>query len=169
MGKAGYDTASPHNEDAAEGGMGSLYSRFGPTQQDERKCDVGRVISMDGHELFSQLCTSLTLIKVVQCGSVYLQKKRTMRLWRDWLAQCAFKSIDFTRDGTSMEGCRSTSQEHSLFGSKLDRMIWTDQSQNVGLRVRVQSRESSLEGRHGRLQNADEDEPISYDLAIEGM
>lgn len=169
LGDAGHARAPLKNDGTAGSGLGGLYSRFGAAQRDAQKCDVGQVIDMDGHELFSQLCTSLTLIKPMQYGHVYVQKKRTLRLWRDWLAQCASNSIEFIQDDTSGERSRSTSQERSLFSSELDRTIWTDQSQNVGLRVGVHDRKSSLEERHDRMQNADEDQPVSYDLDIEGM
>lgn len=169
LGEAGHARAPLKNDGTAGSGLGGLYSRFGPAQRDGQQCCVGQVIDMDGHELFSQLCTSLTLINSMQCGHVYVQKKRTLRLWRDWLAQHASNSIDFTQDDASGERGRSTSQERSLFNSELDRTIWTDQSQNVGLRVSVHDRKSSLEERHGRMQNADEDQPVSYDLDIEGM
>lgn len=170
LGDAAHTGAPPHriNDDATGSGLGRLYSRFGPAHRDEQKCGVGQVINMDGHELFSQLCTSLTLIKIVQYDHVYVQKKRTLRLWRDWLAQCAFNSINLTRDSASVERSRTTSQEPSHFSSEFDRTIWTDQSQNVGLKVWVCVGKSSLEG-HGRLQSADEDQPVSYDLNVEGM
>lgn len=38
----------------------------------------------------------------------------------------------------------------------------------MGLKVWVHVGKSSLEG-HGRLQNPDEDQPVSYDLDVEGM
>lgn len=127
------------------------------------------MINMDEHELFSQLCTSVTLIKTVQNGRVYVQKKRTFRLFRDWLARCASHSNDFIRDGVCVERIQVTSQECSLSSSELDRTIWTDQSKNVGLRVRVHDSKSSTEEQHGQLQNTDKDQPVSYDLEIEGM
>lgn len=169
LGAAAHARASPSNDNTAKSGPGVLYSRFGPAQRDEQKCNVGRVINMDEHELFSQLCTSLTLIKTVQNGRVYVQKKSTFRLFRDWLARCASHSNDFIRDGVCVERIQVTSQECSLSSSELDRTIWTDQSQNVGLRVRVHDRKSSMEEQHGQLQNTDKDQPVSYDLEIEGM
>lgn len=124
---------------------------------------------MDGHELFSQLCTSLTLIKIVQYDHVFVQKTRTLRLWRNWLTHCASNSIDFIRDSESPERSRNTIQGRSHCNSELDRTIWTDQSQNVGLRVLVCDRKSSPEERRGRPQSTDEDQPVSYDLDVEGM
>ena len=150
--------------------MRGLYSRFGPAQRGEQKGDVGRAINMDGHELFSQLCTSLTLISVVQYGHVHVQKERTVRLWRDWLAKYASNPIILTQDSASMERRPSpTTHEYFRFSSELDRTIWTDQSQNVGLRVRVHDRRSSLQQRDAQLHSADEDQPVSYDIYIEGM
>lgn len=169
LGLAGHAGASPTSDDVAGGGLRGLYSRFSPAQCDQQKWGVGRVINMDGHELFSQLCTSLTLIKIVQCGHVYVQEKNTVRLWRDWLSQCASYSTELIRGGASVERSRSSSQERSLFSSEFDRTIWTDRGQNVGLRVRVHDRKSSLEERHDQFQNVDEDPPVSYDLDIKGM
>ncbi|MCJ1469588.1 hypothetical protein MMC07_008223 [Pseudocyphellaria aurata] len=166
LSRAGHAGASPTSDDVAGGGLRGLYSRFSPAQCDEQKWGVGRIINLDGHELFSQLCTSLTLTKIVRCDHVYVQENRTVRLWRDWLAQCASCPIDLIRDGASVERSRSSSQERSPFSGELDRTIWTDQDQNVGLRVRVHDRKSSLEERHDRFQDADEDQPVSYDLDI---
>lgn len=169
LGAAAHARALPSNDDAAKSGLGGLYSRFGPAQRDEQKCNAGRVINMDEHELFSQLCTSLTLIKTVRYGRVYVQKKRTFRLFRDWLARCASHSNDSIRHGVCVEWNQVTSQECSLSSSELDHTIWTDQSQNVGLRVRVHDSKSSAEEQHGPLQDADKDQPVSYDLDIEEL
>ena len=150
--------------------MRGLYSRFGPWQRGEQKGDVVRVIYMDGQEIFSQLCTSITLISVVQYGHVHVQKERTLRLWRDWLAKYASNPIVPTQDGASVEWRQcGTIHERFRFSSELDRTLLTDESQNVGLRVRVHDRKSSLQQRDAQLQDADEDQPVSYDIYIEGM
>lgn len=110
---------------------------------------VTRTVSMDSHELFSQLCISVVLVQVGPRRGIFLScmeilKKKTARIWRQWLLENSINSAEGERERT----------------------IWVDHGQNVGLKVRV--REKKWKQHVPILQNKDENQAISYDLDLEG-
>lgn len=109
-----------------------------------------RTVNLDSYELFSQLCINVALVKVGPRRGVFLScidilKKRTARIWRQWLLE---------------NSCDSAHGEP-------ERMIWADQHQNLGLKVRV--REMKAKHHASILQPIDENEAISYKLKLEGV
>lgn len=123
----------------------SLVSRS--EDEDER---MTRNIHLDNDELFSQLCISIALVQLGPRHGVFLSctdilKKRTARIWRQWLLENSSVSVD-------------GGPEH---------IIWADQAQNVGLKVQVRE----MKGKHHApiLQLMDENQAISYKLELEGV
>lgn len=109
-----------------------------------------RTVQLESCELFSQLCTSVALVEVGPRRGVFLScvdilKKKTIRIWRQWLLE---NSYDPTGKAS---GC----------------VIWADQNQNVGLKVRVRE----IEGKNHVpvLQPQDENQAMSYQLDLEGV
>ena len=136
------------------------------SQPDRRKGVVKRTVNMDVHELFSQLCVSIALVQQGPRQGVFLSfmdvlKTTTTRIWRHWLSANA--SIE--RKGSEAEKkdnkyVRSTETDDPKY------IIWIDKNRNVGLRVRV--REKRWRRTTPILQHRDEDQPVSYDLELEG-
>ncbi len=117
-------------------------------------------IFLDEDELFSQLCTSASLVKVGSKRGLFLGhtsiSKDVVRVWRHWLAtQAAYEPQDRS------EACAGSEPRNNM-------ILWTDyRTQNVGLLLRVVEHEAS----HGAplLIRADEDPPMSYSLQYEKL
>ena len=121
---------------------------------------VTQIISLDAHELFSQLCVSANLVKIGPRRGVFLScidllRKTTPRIWRTWLAEKA--KISSTSDSALGELQNDRDRTH---------VIWVDSQRNVGIRVRVRERRW-YQGRPVLMYH-DEDEAVSYSLELEG-
>ncbi|PMD52596.1 uncharacterized protein K444DRAFT_202224 [Hyaloscypha bicolor E] len=108
---------------------------------------VSQDILLESHELFSQLCTRVNLVKgsprrglFHSCVSV---GEGILRVWRDWLAEQA-----------KCEG-----------GGNGD-ILWADSKKTVGLRVKVVERDAVPVGPPFR---AGEERDVSYTLFYEGV
>ena len=108
-----------------------------------------RTVNLDNFELFSQLCISIELVQLGLRHGVFLScidilKKKTARIWRQWLLENSSDSVD----------------------GRPERIIWADEGRNVGLKVQVKE----LKGKHHApiLQLIDENQAISYKLGLEG-
>lgn len=119
-----------------------------PCPEDEDEL-MTRTVNLDNDELFSQLCLSIALLQVdprhgMILGCIEILRKRTARIWRQWLLENSSDSAD----------------------GEPERIIWIDQGQNVGLKVKVQE----IKGKHRApiLQLIDDNQPISYKLGLEG-
>jgi hypothetical protein len=111
---------------------------------------IRRAVILDTYELFSQLCISVALVEVSPRRGVFLNcidilKKRTARIWRQWLMERSYDSAD----GES---------EH---------VIWADQCRNVGLKVRI--REMKGKNDVPVLQLLEENPAVSYTLELKGV
>lgn len=83
-----------------------------------------------------------------------------MRIWRDWLA----KQKDPTERLSELGDVEGDDEGDNK--SPDSRMLWTDSSKNVGLRVRVRRRKWRREV--PVLIHQDEDSPVSYSIDLEG-
>ena len=131
-----------------------------------------RTVSMEAHELFSQLCVSASLVQVGPRRGVFLScidvlKKTTTRIFRDWLAGKTVTSNDpdpdlVVSEISSNDRCSNpkTSRDQSR------RLMWADQENNVGLRVRAHERKWRRNA--PVLMHQDEDQAVSYSLELAG-
>ena len=153
---------------AREGTLRRLYSHFRPAQEDPEpkiyrphpagdipgsRRRVSEIVSLEAHELFVQL---RFLVAVVQTGprrgfflSLENVMDKTLRIFRKWLAE----------RGEAVKELGSLEAEG-------DGMLWVDQNEIVGLKVRVQERK--WRGEAPMLLHRDEDQAISYTLELEG-
>ncbi|RFU31111.1 hypothetical protein B7463_g5221, partial [Scytalidium lignicola] len=125
-------------------------------------------INLESYELFTQLCTVTSLIKVGPKRGLFLScvniSESVVRVWRQWLAEQA-ESYRRNRHIQLKNKSRAT------FGEARERnfenILWADPHKTVGLRLRVKQRnDTSLP----ILMHRDEDdEPVSYTLEYEGM
>ncbi|KAK2626388.1 hypothetical protein QTJ16_004650 [Diplocarpon rosae] len=108
-------------------------------------------IHLESHELFSQLQTITSLVKVGPRRGLFLSSvnisEDILRIWRPWLA---------ARAGSS-------AGEADLEGR--EGLLWVDRQKNVGLRVGVVEREETT----AVLVGTDEDAPVSYTLQYEEL
>ena len=162
-----------------------LYCRFSPNWELSNDRWVTTVV--EPCNLFSQLCSEVFCTNVerntgAQIDScAYILQKKTFRLWRDWLFWCESISNDPTDYGAVKEESRSN-EKPSIPFREFEPILWTDQSRNVGMRVRArrsnsrpdtQTLRSTNEFQRARarwlLGNTNEDQAESYQLELEGM
>lgn len=131
------------------------------TTTEQQFDSVTHNISLDVHELFTQLSVTAALVQVGPRRGVFLSfidvvDKKTPRVWRGWLAERAMKIRSSVSEGQRNEVDHQSSS-----------MIWADQGKTMGLKVRV--KEKKWRGAAPVLIHRDEDPAISYSLELEGM
>lgn len=117
---------------------------------------VTHIVSLDPHELFTQLSVTAALVQIGPRRGVFLSfidviDKKTPRVWRDWLADKARDPV------TERRGPRQ---------DELAPMVWADQGRTLGLKVRVKERQWRKDV--PILVHKDEDQAVSYSLDLEG-
>jgi hypothetical protein len=127
-----------------------------------------QIVSLESHELFSQLCTIANLVKAVPNVGFLLScitiGEGVIRIWRDWLAERAV--VPHTNGKSSLEtSSRSVASTAASYEDR-ERMLWLDNGCNVGIRLRVIEREDL-----GTpiLMRLDEDAHVTYNIEYEGM
>lgn len=127
-----------------------------------------QIVSLESHELFSQLCTIANLVKAVPNVGFLLScitiGEGVIRIWRDWLAE---RAVLPRSKGKSSPGTysRSANSNATSFEDR-ERMLWLDNGCNVGIRLRVIEREDL-----GTpvLMRLDEDAQVAYSIEYEGQ
>ncbi|KAI5919820.1 hypothetical protein F4810DRAFT_468645 [Camillea tinctor] len=148
----GTDGLSEAGADASLENMNRLYTRFRPFLGDEQRRPRARrpttavlqgkeaplvelpslEISLESGEILSQLCTVANLVKVGPRKGLFLSIAQVadgvIRVWRDWL-----------RD----QAANSSALKQQRAKPRLDdpSILWTDSSQDVGIKFRVVEKE----------------------------
>tara|TARA_R110002060_G_scaffold43424_5_gene54853 strand:- start:3053 stop:3739 length:687 start_codon:yes stop_codon:yes gene_type:complete len=126
---------------------------------DDHNQFVCQNIHLESHELFSQLQTITSLVKVGPKRGLFLSSVNIgdsiLRIWREWLAERAGAGFSGENGESSAEAARQ----------RAERLRWVDNSETVGLRLRVVEREEDTPV----LVRKDEDPAVSYTLQYEGM
>lgn len=122
---------------------------------------VKQVVSLEGHELFTQLCANANLVQPGPrrglFGSIQPLEEGVVRVWRDWLG----KMVSSGRNGESS----SDRVRRAIVGD--ESVLWIDLKKHVGLRVRVYRRD--LRRRMPVLWSASEDDvAVSYEIEYQG-
>jgi hypothetical protein len=127
-----------------------------------------QTISLESHELFSQLCTNTILVKVGPKRGLFLSAvtvgEGVIRVFRRWLAEHA-TSPD-SRPSTPLLRPAVSNTEGIIGNDAKKRMLWVDNKTNVGVRFKVVDREDL--GSTPVLLRTDEDAPVTYTLEFEG-
>ena len=131
---------------------------------------ITRAVSMESHELFSQLCVSASLVQVGPRRGVFLScmdvlKKTTTRMFRDWLGGKTRTSND-PDPNISEPSTNGTANKPSSSSEQSRRLMWVDPENNVGLRVLAHERKWMRNA--PILIHQDEDQAISYSLELVG-
>ena len=186
------------NDPNSRGTFQKLYSHFRPTRKDlepivrphpagdipgTRTSDaaglsrsprdaetVRQNVSLEAHELFSQLCFSAGLVQVGPRRGVFLSNidivdRKTIRIWRQWLAEMARKREEgYNSAAKASSGDLLEASNDS--GDDLEQLIWVDQNKIAGLKLYVKERKWRRD--MPLLIHKDEDQAVSYSLELEG-
>ncbi|KAI4163319.1 MAG: hypothetical protein LQ342_003054 [Letrouitia transgressa] len=156
--------------------LGDLYSRFKPrrahpagdvpgsrtshndqgsrnSKDAERVNLVTQSLSLDAHELFSQLSVTAALVRLGPRWGIFLSltdivEKKTLRVWRDWLARRS--------EAYEISGRPSTAGKLGIIDDGSDSILWASPSKTLGLKVRV--KEQKWRRDHPILVHKDEDQ-----------
>ncbi|KAI9756666.1 MAG: hypothetical protein M4579_003755 [Chaenotheca gracillima] len=124
---------------------------------------VTQIVTLDSHELFSQLCTVTSLVRDAPRRGLFHSfvtiGEAVVRVWRTWLAEQARHTSAISAVETEVNGRLTNDQDPAK------RMLWFDSSQNLGLLLRV--RERQWRRPQPILMHRDEEQPVSYFLDYE--
>lgn len=151
---------------------------------------VKQIISLEDHELFSQLCATVNLVRNgprmgLFRSFVSINDESVVRVWKNWLARrtivessfsnsCA-DSLDYgishsdvniplpLRKGGQSQGDSTITHEHIAADESI---LWFDLQKHVGLRVSV--RETKWAGDPLVLLD-NEDEVVTYEVEYKGL
>lgn len=123
---------------------------------------VSQNVNLDAHELFTQLRLMASLVQVGPSRGFFLSiesivEKKTTRLWRHWLAESAKRTHSSIANS-------DRAPEDVLHDT--DSLVWVDQNNIAGLKVRVKERSWKRDA--PLLLRQDEDQAVSYSLDLEG-
>jgi hypothetical protein len=180
-----YSRFRPHRRELEDGGRrvarrpGDIPgSRTYPgTAQDKFSGEiVKQTVSLEAHELFTQLVAQVNLVKIGPYNGLFSAfvdiEEGVLRVWRKWLGEIAAKGnrvIDTSKEKAEEVGgakgeIRKPDDMES--GSEDQRILWVSTARNTGIRFNV--RERKLRRDTPILIRNDEDLPVSYDVEYDG-
>jgi hypothetical protein len=183
-----YSRFRPHRRELEKGGRhvrrppgdvpGSrTYPRPPPDKFDGET--VKQILSLDGHELFTQLVAQTNLVKIGPRHGLFASfvgiEEGVVRVWRQWLRDMAAK-------GTAVVSNASPKiAEHESKGKGAERdileesnrlddpsILWVSQAKNTGLRFNIEERKLRRDVPI-LIRADDEDMPVSYEIEYDGM
>lgn len=139
---------------------------------------VKQVLSLEAHELFTQLVAQTNLVKIGPRNGLFTcfvpVEEGVIRVWREWLRDVAMKYKDGTPShvleengskGKDEVGAVDVPSEHSSIDD--ERILWVSPSKDTGIRFNV--RERKLRRDIPILVRADEEDmPVSYEIEYDG-
>ncbi|MCJ1405903.1 hypothetical protein MMC11_009134 [Xylographa trunciseda] len=134
-------------------------------------------VSLDSHELFSQLCVVTNLVQLGPTRGVFYGFANVadgvVRIWRERLAQTVEADSENAEEVPHRfpDEAESSKEQAKVFAivEEVDagaRSLWVDSRKNVGIRVRIKQR--SWKQDVPVLLHADEDPAVSYVMEFEG-
>jgi len=124
---------------------------------------VAHVVSLEGHELFAQLCAAASLVRpgprAGLFGSVQRVEEGVVRVWRGWLGGRAGRAVRAGADGRAAVDPEDLESDESV--------LWVDLRRHVGLRVSVRSREWKR-NMPVLWSASDDDVAVSYEIELQG-
>lgn len=181
-----YSRFRPHRRELEDGGRRVVRrpgdipgSRTYPgTTQDKFKGDVVKqTVSLEGHELFTQLVAQTNLVKIGPYKGLFSAfvdvEEGVLRVWRHWLSEMTAKNggstpgvreEDVAEVGKGKEAVREVAEE--LFDPNDKRILWVSMAKNTGIRFNIKERKLRRDA--PILIRNDEDMPVSYDIEYDG-
>lgn len=126
-----------------------------------------QLLTLDGSELFTQLCSVVNLVKlgprhgIFQC--IVEVDESVVRVYRDWLADMA-SSQGFTKNRSKFRD--EASSQFPLVDPEDKNIVWAGSKKNIGLRFKITER--TIRRDKPVLMYADEDSTVTYDIEYEG-
>lgn len=178
-----YSRFRPHRREVQDGGRrvarrpGDIPGSrtFPGTAQDKYEGElVKQTVSLEGHELFSQLVAQANLAKIGPHGlpiAFVDVEEGVLRIWRKWLSATAARNTsadaqkeDIPETGKGKEVVYEVTEE--MFDPDDERILWVSTEKNTGIRFNVKERKLRRDA--PILIRNDEDLPVSYDLEYDG-
>jgi hypothetical protein len=176
-----YSRFRPHQRELEESGRRVLRrpgdvpgSRTFPgTAQEEYKGEtVRQTLSLESHELFTQLVAQTNLVKIGPRHGLFTcfvdVEEGVLRVWKDWLAEMAARGRQDSatvlqqaveKVGKGKEVAREVKEKVDLDDKSI---LWVSSSKNTGIRFNVKQRKFRRDT--PILIRADEDIPVSYEI-----
>jgi len=125
---------------------------------------VKQLVSLDAHELFTQLCAQSSLVRMGPHGlltSSVTIEEGVVRIWREWLARMVG-----TPNTTAAADNKGKAQVVEQQVCEDERVLWVDNAKNVGLRLKVKERKWRRD--NPILVSSEEEVAVSYSIEFEG-
>ncbi|ORY00674.1 hypothetical protein BCR34DRAFT_108465 [Clohesyomyces aquaticus] len=143
---------------------------------------VKQILSLDGHELFTQLVAQTNLVKIGPRNGLFTcfveVEEGVVRVWREWLRDMATKedgTIPRTADlvveelgkgrGKGKEAVREIPEAPKKMSD--ESILWVTPSNNTGLRFNIKERRRRREA--PILMEINEDMPVSYEIEYDEL
>lgn len=131
---------------------------------------VSHNITLEAHELFSQLCGCVNLVKLGPRRGLFLScvsvGEGVMRIWRAWLAEMT-RHVPTSPEPASNRRSDGDAENGNGTDTGKERMVWIDNGRNVGIKVVVRERKWRRD--QPILISRDEDVAVSYEIGFEGQ
>ena len=151
--------------------------------KEEEQDAVRQILSLEGHELFTQLCAVTNIVRVGPRNGLFRSfvevQEGVVRVWREWLARRASmdaggteSTIEISALNLDKPNGKNVIRENDVDGTGIidicndDRILWIDMPKNVGLRVDVS--EKKWRRNMPVLMHADEEVSVSYEVVYQG-
>jgi hypothetical protein len=202
-----YETEAEDEANIGErlGKMRSMYSRFRPHQRELEETGrrvlarpgdvpgsrtfpgaakekyegetVKQILSLEGHELFTQLVSQTNLVKIGPRHGLFTcfvdVEEGVMRVWKDWLAERAATGRQ-ERAAALAEPVQEVGKGKEIVRGEIEekvdlddpRILWVSASRNTGISFNV--RERKFRRDTPILIRTDEDLPVTYEIEYDG-
>jgi hypothetical protein len=140
---------------------------------------VRQLLSLEGHELFTQLCAICNIVQVGPRNGLFRTfvevADGVIRVWRDWLASMSRQTGDVSVSSASQKTSLSTVSKgkeiqvlhrDSVQTHENSGILWIDSKKDVGLRLKVT--EKKWRSNMPVLIHADEEMSVSYEIEYQG-
>lgn len=179
-----YSRFRPYQRELEDGGrrvrLGDIPGSrtFPGTVQDKYKGEsVKQLLSLESHELFTQLVAQTNLVKIGPRHGLFTSfvevEEGVVRVWKDWLEKMAAKSGSLNTDALR-EVVEEVDKGKEVVVEVRDeetnvedtRILWVSPLKNIGIRFNVKERKFKRDT--PILLRADEGLPVTYEIEYDG-
>jgi hypothetical protein len=137
---------------------------------------VKQILSLEGHELFTQLCCVTNLVRTGPRQGIFRSfitiEEGVIRVWKHWLSRMSSTIEDNSHSVTEEQRSASKGKEVERSEGATDarddwRVLWVDTSKNVGLRIKVT--EKKWRRQMPVLVHADEEISMTFEIEYQGI
>jgi hypothetical protein len=180
-----YSRFRPHQRELEDGGRrvrpGDIPGTrtFPGTVQDKYQGEtVKQTLSLESHELFTQLVAQTNLVKIGPRHGLFTSfvevEEGVLRVWKDWFDATATKGRQagagvaqevVQEVGKGKEAVKEVDEQAADVSDA--RILWVSPSKNTGIRFNVKERKFRRDA--PILIRAEEDVPVSFEIEYDGM